>query len=138
MNTNPTTRHLTPHKWEKGKASPNPQGRPKSLKNMLKLEYNLTPSQTNEAILSLLMHTKSQMQSISHDDTQPMFTRIIAKAILKSYDMGNLYALESLLNRTYGMPRQQTELKTSQEHPIFVTLDIDGNHQPLNIDIQEN
>jgi hypothetical protein len=138
MNTNPSTSHLTPHKWERGKASPNPSGRPKSLKNMLKLEYDLTPSQTNEAILSLLMHTKSQMQSISHDDTQPMFTRIIAKAILKSYDMGNLYALESLLNRTQGMPKQQTELKTTQEHPIFVTLDLEGNTQPLNIDIQEN
>jgi len=135
MNNNPSTSHLMPHKWEKGKASPNPLGRPKSLKNMLKLEYDLTPSQTNEAILSLLMHTKSQMQSISHDDTQPMFTRIIAKAILKSYDMGNLYALESLLNRTQGMPKQQTELKSIQEQPIFVTLDIDGNHKPLNIDV---
>jgi hypothetical protein len=138
MNTNPITRHLTPHKWEKGKASPNPQGRPKSLKNMLKLEYELTPSQTNEAILSLLMHTKSQMHSISIDDTQPMFTRIIAKAILKSYDMGNLYALESLLNRTHGMPKQQTELTTFKEQPIFVTLDIDGNTQPLDLDIREN
>jgi hypothetical protein len=54
-----------------------------------------------------------------------MFTRIIAKAILKSYDMGNLYALESLLNRTQGMPRQQTELKTIQEQPIFVSLNLD-------------
>jgi hypothetical protein len=61
-------------------------------------------------------------------------TQIISKALIKSYNNGTLYALESLLNRTQGMPKQQTELKTSQEHPIFVTLDIDGNHQPLNLD----
>lgn len=138
MNTNPTTRHLTPHKWEKGKASPNPQGRPKSLKTILKIECNLTPSQTNDAILNLLMHTKGEIEDICNDDTQPIFTRIIAKAILKSYELGNLYALESLLNRTQGMPKQQTELTTFKEHPIFVTLDIDGNHQPLNLDILEN
>jgi hypothetical protein len=54
-----------------------------------------------------------------------MFTRIISKALLKSYNNGNLYALESLLNRTQGMPKQQTELKTTQEKPIFVSLNLD-------------
>jgi hypothetical protein len=72
------------------------------------------------------------------DDTQPMFTRIIAKAILKSYDMGNLYALESLLNRTHGMPKQQTELTTFKEQPIFVGIDLDITPQPFDFDIQEN
>lgn len=124
MNNNPSTSHLKDYRWTKGKASPNPLGRPKSLKNILKVEYDLTPSQTNEAILSLLMHTKSEMHSISHDDTQPMFIRIIAKAMLKSYNNGSLYALEGLLNRTQGMPKQQTELKSTQEQPIFVTLDL--------------
>jgi len=124
MNTN-TKPHLEPFKWEKGKASPNPQGRPKSLKNMLKQEYDLTPTQTNDAILNLLMHTKSQIEDICNDDTQPMFNRIIGKALIKSYNNGNLYALESLLNRTQGMPRQQTDINASFEKPIFVSLDLD-------------
>jgi hypothetical protein len=133
MNTNPKP-HLERFKWEKGKASPNPQGRPKSLKTMLKTDCSLTPSQSNDAILNLLMHTKSQIEDICNDDTQPMFNRIISKALIKSYNNGTLYALESLLNRTQGMPKQQTELSSNQEHPIFVTIDIDGNHQPLNLD----
>jgi hypothetical protein len=133
MNTN-TKPHLERFKWERGKASPNPQGRPKSLKTMLKTDCSLTPSQSNDAILNLLMHTKSQIEDICNDDTQPMFNRIISKALIKSYNNGTLYALESLLNRTQGMPKQQTELSSNQEHPIFVTIDIDGNHQPLNLD----
>lgn len=124
MNTN-TKPHLERFKWEPGNPSPNPNGRPKSLKTMLKTDYGLTPSQTNSAILNLLMHTKSEIEHICNDDTQPMFNRIISKALIKSYNNGSLYALESLLNRTQGMPRQQTELTTTQEHPIFVSLDLD-------------
>lgn len=124
MNTN-TKPHLERYKWEKGNTSPNPQGRPKSLKNVLKEQCNLTQSQTNDAILNLLMHTKNEIDHICNDETQPMFTRIISKALLKSYNNGNLYALESLLNRTQGLPKQQTELKTTQEQPIFVSLDLD-------------
>jgi hypothetical protein len=124
MNTN-TKPHLERYKWAKGRTSPNPQGRPKSLKNVLKEQCNLTQSQTNDAILNLLMHTKNEMDAICNDENQPMFTRIISKALLKSYNNGNLYALESLLNRTQGMPRQQTELKTTQEQPIFVSLNLD-------------
>lgn len=129
--------NLQPHRWMKGEASPNPHGRPKSLKTMLKIECNLTPSQTNDAILNLLMHTKGEIEDICNDDTQPMFSRIIAKSLLTNYSTGSLHALESLLNRTHGTPKQQIQMNNTQEHPIFVTLDIDGNHQPLNLDIQE-
>jgi hypothetical protein len=124
MNTN-TKPHLERYKWAKGRTSPNPQGRPKSLKTMLKHECNMSASQTNDVILNLLMYTKNEIDSICNDDNAPMFTRIISKALLKSYNNGNLYALESLLNRTQGMPKQQTELKTTQEKPIFVSLNLD-------------
>jgi hypothetical protein len=124
MNTN-TKPHLQRYKWERGNVSPNPQGRPKMLKTMLKNECSLTPTQTNDAILSLLMHTKSEIEHICNDDTQPMFNRIISKALIKSYHNGTLYALESLLNRTQGLPKQQTELTTFKEQPIFVGIDLD-------------
>lgn len=133
MNTN-TKPHLERYKWERGITSPNPNGRPKSLKTMLKHECNLTPSQTNEAIMSILTFTRNEVEYLQMDETQPMYTRMIAKALIKDYERGSLNSLESLLNRTQGMPKQQTELTNNQEHPIFVTIDIDGNHQPLNLD----
>jgi hypothetical protein len=125
MNTNPKIDHLQPHKWQKGHPSPNRSGRPKSLKKILSDECNLTPTQSAAAILNLLMHTKCEIEDICNDDTQPMFSRIIAKSLLKNYNSGSLYALESLLNRTHGMPRQQTDITTTQEKPIFVSLDLD-------------
>jgi len=124
MNTN-TKPHLERYKWAKGNTSPNPQGRPKSLKNVLKEQCNLTQSQTNDAILNLLMHTKNEIDTICNDENQPMFTRIISKALLKSYNNGNLYALESLLNRTHGTPKQQIQVDTLNERPIFVGIDLD-------------
>ena len=124
MNTN-TKPHLERFKWTPGSHSPNKNGRPKSLKTLLKHECGLTQAQTNEAILNLLMHSKNEIEDISTDENQPMFTRIISKALLKSYNNGNLYALESLLNRTQGLPKQQTELTTTKEQPIFVSLDLD-------------
>jgi hypothetical protein len=123
MNTN-TKPHLERFKWTPGTTSPNKNGRPKSLKNILKQDHGMTLTQANDLILNLLTHTKYQIDEISNDDSEPIFTRIVSKALLKSYNNGNLYALESLLNRTHGMPKQQTELSTKNEKPIFVTLDL--------------
>jgi len=123
MNTN-TKPHLKDYRWTKGKPSPNHSGRPKSLKNVLRDEYQITPSQTNDILSSIMMHTKKEITDIQGDDTQPMIIRIVCKALIKSYNNGSLYALESLLNRTHGMPKQQTTIDTNQENPIFVSLDL--------------
>lgn len=129
-------KHLEPHKWQKGISSPNKQGRPKSLKTILQNECSLTPTQTNEAILSMLAMTKAEIEQQANNPDSPMFYRIIGKAMLKSYSNGSLYAVESLLNRAVGMPKQQTDITTTQETPIFVTLDIDGKTKPLNLDVR--
>ena len=129
-------KHLEPHKWQKGIPSPNKQGRPKSLKTILHSEYAITQAQCNEAILSMLAMTKTEIEQQVNNPDSPMFYRIIGKAMLKSFSNGSLYALESLLNRAVGMTRQQTELTTISEQPIFVTMNIDGSFKPLNLDIE--
>jgi hypothetical protein len=129
--------HLEPHKWQKGISSPNKQGRPKSLKTILQSEYAITQTQCNDVILSMLAMTKAEIEQQTNNADSPMFYRIVGKAMLKSFSNGSLYALESLLNRAVGMPKQQTDITTTQERPIFVTLDIDGNTQPLNLDVRE-
>lgn len=117
--------HLTKYQYQKGQPSPNREGRPKSLKTILNQECSLTPSQCNEAILSLLGMTLTQVSQEAENEEAPMFNRIIARAMLKTYKTGSLYVLESLMNRTMGLPRQQTELTTIQEKPIFVSLNLD-------------
>ena len=117
--------HLEKYKWKKGQQSPHPEGRPKSLKTILKTDYSLTQTQCNEAILSMLGKTKSEIESEVNNTEAPMFNRIIAKALLKSYQNGSLYAIESLLNRSIGMPKQQTEIQSNQVQCINVTLDLE-------------
>ena len=51
-------------------------------------------------------------------DECTILEKIIAKALLKSSATGSLYALDILLNRTQGLPRQETEI-TVDNH-IFV------------------
>lgn len=128
--------HLDKYKWQKGQPSPNQQGRPKALKTILNSQFSMTPTQCNDAILSMLGMTKAQIETQTSNPDTPMFQKIIGKAMLKSYNNGSLYALESLLNRSMGMPRQQTELTTPKEHPIFVTLDLNGNTKPLDLDVE--
>ena len=124
MNTNRKP-HLDSYKWERGITSPNPNGRPKSLKTMLKHECNLTPSQTNEAIMSILTFTRNEIEYLSMDESQPMYARMIAAALIKDYERGSLNSLESLLNRTQGTPKQQIQVDTFNERPIFVGIDLD-------------
>jgi hypothetical protein len=45
-------------------------------------------------------------------------------ALLHSYRHHNLNALEPLLNRTFGTPKQTTTTPI-QEKPIFVSLNLD-------------
>ena len=113
--------HLEKYQWKKGQESPHPEGRPKSLRTILKTDYNLTQTQCNEVILSMLVMTKSEVESELNNFESPIFKRIVAKALLKSFQNGSLYAIESLLNRSMGMPKQQREAQI-KEKKINVTL----------------
>jgi hypothetical protein len=117
--------HLTKYQFQKGQPSPHPEGRPKALKTILNLEFGISQTQCNELILSMLAMTKEQIEKESNNPESPMFTRIIGKAMIKSYNNGSLYALESLLNRSIGLPKQQIDTTLKAESPIFVTLNLD-------------
>jgi hypothetical protein len=118
--------HLDKYKWQKGQPSPNKQGRPKALKTILNNQFSMTPTQCNDVILSMLGMTKAQIETQTNNPDTPMFEKIIGKAMIKSYNNGSLYALESLLNRSIGLPKQQIDTTLTTEKPIFVTLDINS------------
>ena len=116
--------HLEPFKWKPGTSSPNPQGRPLKLATILKRQ-GITQTQCNDLILQILSMTRNEIQSLALDETAPMIERIISNALLKSHQQSNLYALESLLNRTFGTPKQTTFNNQTTEKPIFVSLNLD-------------
>ena len=118
MNYNPKTEHLIP--WIKGDKSPNPSGRPIGFVSLLKKE-GYSPSQINKTILQLLNFTEYEISQIQNNNNASILERTIAKSLLKGLNSGNLYAIESLLNRSIGMPnnKQTHEFESKQ---IDVTL----------------
>lgn len=118
------TKHLEKYKWEKGMQSPNKNGRPKSLKTILNSEYAMTQTQCNEAILSILAMSKQQVEIMADDSESAMFFRIIGKALLKSHQNSSLYVLESLLNRSFGKPKEQKKYQYDKIKEVNITLDI--------------
>jgi hypothetical protein len=117
--------HLEPYKWQKGISSPNKNGRPKSLKTILQSEYAITQAQCNESILCMLGMTKTEIEEQTNNPDSPMFYRIIGKAMLKSFSNGNLYALESLLNRAVGIPKYHKGIESEEGKEFIITLNID-------------
>jgi hypothetical protein len=74
----------------------------------------------------MLSKTKQEIDDVTNNNDSAIFVRIVGKALLKSYNNGSLYALESLLNRSVGMPKQQVDTTLTTEKPIFVSLNLDN------------
>jgi hypothetical protein len=115
--------HLDPYKWQPGTQSPNPNGRPPKLTTILKRQ-GITQTQCNDLILQILTMTRDEIEHLAMDETASMFERIISNALIHSHRHSNLNALEPLLNRTLGMPRQTTTTSI-EEKPIFLGINLD-------------
>ena len=120
MNYNPKTEHLKP--WRKGDKSPNPSGRPVGIITLLQNE-GYTPAQVNKTILQLLTLTEFEISELLNNQNATILERTIAKSLLRGLNSGSLYALESLLNRSVGMPSNKQNLQI-ESRSIEVTMNI--------------
>lgn len=100
----------------------NIEGRPKKLKTILS-GYGLAPVQVNQLISELMMMNESELLTLSEDDSASIFENIISKALLKSKKTGSLYSLETLLNRSYGLPKASNDI-TLNDKRVEITLDL--------------
>lgn len=120
MNPNPKTAHLT--KWQPGQASPNPSGRkPKFVTTFKKEGYS--QSEVNDIILEMLSMTERELQIVSDSGQSTILETTIAKALMNGAKKGSLYAMESLLNRSVGMPRITQDVSIENTE-IVVTLNL--------------
>lgn len=115
-----TTEHLT--KWEKGQPSPNPNGRPPKFITTLKRQ-GYHAGDINRVILVILSLEVEKVSEIASNEAYTILERIIAKALINTLSKGNLYALESLLNRAVGTPVRQIE-NDGLDKQIKVTLNL--------------
>ena len=120
MNLNPPTDHLP--KWQKGQPSANPLGRPPKFITTLKRQ-GYHHGDINRVIMTILSLEALQVSEIASNEDYTILERIIAKALINSLKKGNLYAMESLLNRSVGRPKLQSEIQI-EEKKINVTLNL--------------
>jgi hypothetical protein len=120
VNTNPKTEHLRP--WKPGQESPNPQGRPVKFVTTLKRQ-GLKQSEVNSIILVMLAMGENELNTIIETETATILELTIARALLNGAKKGSLYAMESLLNRSVGMPKVQQEVNIEQRN-VNITLEL--------------
>ena len=104
MNPN-SLKNLKPYK--KGQSG-NRNGRPKKYVLALKKEgYKL--SEINDTIQALMTMSVEELRDVWESEESNVLEKMVAGAIRKSLEKGNLESMETLLNRVYGKPKEKIE-----------------------------
>lgn len=96
-----TTKHLKPHQFKKGEASPNPAGRPPLTPEQRALR-KLTLSTYQEVIELALTGDIEELKAFAANEKLPAIQVGIARAILKAIKDGDPSVLERFAARIVG------------------------------------
>jgi len=122
-------------KFQKGDV-PNPNGRPKKFICSIQNEgYKI--SQINDAIQVILSLNKEEIIELLKNKNATVLELTVASAIKKSIEKGNLDAIETLLSRVYGKPRQQIETKDLSENSAVKMIKITSSGGGIEIQASE-
>ena len=107
---------------EKGETA-NPNGRPKKFTTLMKEEgYKL--SEVNDSIQAIMAMDEKQIKEVVKNDEATMLEKTVARAIIKSYEKGSLYSMDTLLSRVFGKPKETADA-TVEAKVVNVTLKLD-------------
>ena len=107
---------------EKGETN-NPNGRPKKFTTLMKEEgYKL--SEVNDSIQAIMAMDEKEIKQVLKNENATMLEKTVAKAIIKSYEKGSLYSMDTLLSRVYGKPKETVDA-TVEAKVVNVTLNLD-------------
>lgn len=121
-------------RWKKGESG-NPNGRPKKLHPTLLKTTSFSLSQINDVIQYMVSLNEKQLDEVLLDDVSSILEKTIASALKKSIKKGELFSLETLLNRVYGKPNEKLDI-TSQGEKIEnkIKIEILGRSRDKNSD----
>lgn len=107
---------------EKGETA-NPNGRPKKFTTLMK-EQGYKLSEVNDSIQAIMAMDEKQIREVTKKEDATMLEKTVAKAIIKSYEKGSLYSMDTLLSRVYGKPKETVDA-TVEAKVVNVTLKLD-------------
>jgi len=122
----PKPENIEPHKWSKGQTG-NSKGRPpKVLTSIISDLKNqgyerVTATTITESIEHLIGLPQDRLQELLTDKEQPMSVRIIIKALLSGK---GFEALNTILDRAHGKPKQQMDVQSTGEQKMEVVVKI--------------
>lgn len=92
----------------------NLDGRPPKYISKLKAQgYKL--AEINDCIVVLLSMTIAELREVENNPLATILEATIAKALLTSYANGNLAAIETIVSRRYGKPKENVEVTIAPE-----------------------
>ena len=107
---------------EKGETA-NPNGRPKKFTTLMK-EQGYKLSEVNDSIQAIMSMDEKEIREVTKNENATMLEKTVAKAIIKSYEKGSLYSMDTLLSRVYGKPKETVDA-TVEGKVVNVTLKLD-------------
>ena len=99
--------NILPFSWKKGQSG-NPNGRPRKFVCLLK-DRGYNKQDIDTTIQNMMAMTIEELADVYKDNNATVLEKTVANAIKRGIEKGTLYSLETLLNRVYGQPKQETE-----------------------------
>lgn len=116
----------------------NRKGRPRKVALQLKSQ-GYTLFEINDTIQAMCSMNIQELKKVYENTNSSILEKTIAAALQKGLQKGNLESIETLLNRVYGKPRQDLDIKSGGENinkprieiNIIKTQITDGEDQKL-------
>jgi len=102
---------------EKGETLPG-GGRPRKLVSLLKGQ-GYKRSEVVDTMLAMLAMDIDELKEVYQKQTSSVLEKMVASAVKKSMEKGDLNTLEIILNRTFGAPKQEIENTLVTQKPIL-------------------
>ena len=101
----------------------NRAGRPKKFTTEL-AENGYKLSEVNDSIQVIMSMDEKQIREVLKNEDATMLEKTVARAIIKSYEKGSLYSMDTLLSRVFGKPKETVDA-TVEAKVVNVTLKLD-------------
>lgn len=103
--------------FKKGKSG-NPTGRPKKFVSLLK-EMGYKKSEIADTMLAILAMDIDELKDVYQNQNTTILEKLVASAMKKAIEKGDLNSLEIILNRVHGAPKQEIENTILSQKPIL-------------------